>query len=87
MNIRPEGEYDFVDVRDVVDGLIAAAKLGKNGEGYFLSGQKMTITKFMEIISQYSASKVPKVMSPIWLSKFVSHLAKVYYFFLKKILY
>ena len=84
MNIRPQGEYDFVDVRDVVDGLIAAANVGKCGEGYFLSGEKMTITELMKIISQYSASKVPKVMSPIWLSKFVSHLAKVYYFFSKK---
>ncbi|HEY6075088.1 MAG TPA: NAD-dependent epimerase/dehydratase family protein, partial [Anaerolineales bacterium] len=32
--------YDFVDVRDVADGLIAAARDGKRGESYILSGHR-----------------------------------------------
>ena len=32
------GGYDFVDVRDVADGILACAAGGAPGEGYILSG-------------------------------------------------
>jgi len=35
-----DGAYDFVDVRDVAEGLILASEKGKKGECYILSGQQ-----------------------------------------------
>ena len=35
-----DGAYDFVDVRDVAEGLISAAENDRRGESYILSGQK-----------------------------------------------
>jgi dihydroflavonol-4-reductase len=43
------GAYDFVDVRDVVDGMIRAAQRGQSGESYILSGQRISVP---EIICQ-----------------------------------
>ena len=37
------GGYDFVDVRDVSDGIIACAEKGKNGSCYILSNKYTTI--------------------------------------------
>jgi dihydroflavonol-4-reductase len=37
------GAFDFVDVRDVVDGLILASERGQRGEGYILSGTNISI--------------------------------------------
>lgn len=38
-----EGSYDFVDVRDVVDGIIRARDYGQKGRIYILSGTETTI--------------------------------------------
>ena len=36
------GGFDFVDVRDVVAGIVAAASLGRTGESYLLPGHQVT---------------------------------------------
>ena len=36
------GGFDFVDVRDVVVGLVAAARHGRTGESYLLGGHRET---------------------------------------------
>ena len=43
-----EGAYDFVDVRDVADGLIAAQAHGRQGESYILRGQKLSVRYMLE---------------------------------------
>ena len=43
-----DGGYNFVDVRDVANGIISASKIGKSGEGYILSGTKISVTDFIK---------------------------------------
>jgi len=74
-----DGAYDFVDVRDVVDGTIFAADKGKTGEKYILSGQRITITEIMEILSSISKFKIPKFKVPKWFANAASILATGYY--------
>jgi dihydroflavonol-4-reductase len=74
-----DGAYDFVDVRDVVDGTVLAADIGLTGEKYILSGQRITITEIMEILSSLSRFKIPKLKIPGWIANAVSSLATVYY--------
>ncbi|WGS64001.1 NAD-dependent epimerase/dehydratase family protein [Marinitoga aeolica] len=47
-----DGAFDFVDVRDVANGIIKAAKYGKNGEIYILSGENITMRKIFYYLNQ-----------------------------------
>lgn len=61
-----DGEYNFVDVRDVVNGLLLAKDKGKKGEGYILAGERMTLNQFFDILSGYeSRMKKPKIKIPL----------------------
>lgn len=64
-----EGTYDFVDVRDVVSGTIAASKQGEAGDDYILSGYQITLKQLFSIISNLTGQKMPKVFLPNWLLK------------------
>ena len=49
MNTVVEGKGSFVDVRDAVEGIVAAAEIGKTGERYFLAGH-MLDTNALELL-------------------------------------
>ena len=56
------GGYNFVDVRDVAKGMIAAAEKGRNGECYFLCGNAYTLDQFMGALANVCGRKHPKVV-------------------------
>jgi dihydroflavonol-4-reductase len=45
-----DGAYDFVDVRDVAQGFIAAAEKGRRAEVYILGGDRLTVRQVAETI-------------------------------------
>ena len=73
------GGYNFVDVRDVALGMIGAAKQGKAGESYFLSGKAISAEGIIKLISEKSGRKAPKIKMPLWLANAVAPLAEFYY--------
>ncbi len=46
------GAYNFVDVRDVVSGIIAAGEKGRIGDRYILSGNIVTIKQKKQTIDK-----------------------------------
>jgi dihydroflavonol-4-reductase len=44
--------YDFVDVRDVVAGLLAAREKGRSGESYILSGERVPSHEMHQLIQK-----------------------------------
>lgn len=55
------GGYNFVDVRDVAKGMVAAAEKGRNGECYILSGYAHTLDEFIRTLAYVCNKKAPKV--------------------------
>jgi dihydroflavonol-4-reductase len=74
-----DGAYDFVDVRDVADGLIAAAKSGRKGESYILSGQKISVRYLLETVREITGRHFFQMKVPFDLAKFAAMFTPLYY--------
>ncbi len=70
VNLVVKGAFDFVDVRDVVQGLIAARANGRSGELYILSGTRVTITDLHRLTQQIAGVSTPRLIVPDWLAFF-----------------
>lgn len=74
-----DGAYDFVDVRDVADGLIAAAEKGKRGESYILSGHKISVRYLLETVREITGKRFFTMKVPFDLAKFAALFTPMYY--------
>lgn len=79
-----KGGYDFVDVRDVADGVLRAVEHGKSGECYILSNQYFTVSDILNRLSKISGKKPIKTVLPLWFAKLTAPLAEKYYKILKQ---
>ena len=74
-----DGSYDFVDVRDVANGIIFASKYGKSGETYILSGERITVHELVLYLKEITGMKAPILKMPLWFVKAVSKVFHLYY--------
>ena len=59
-----DGAYDFVDVRDVADGIVRAGLKGRTGEGYILSGGILPVPRLMELLQELTGVRAPSLRLP-----------------------
>jgi len=64
------GGFNWVDVRDVVAGAMAAEEKGRTGEKYLLSGHWQTMKETAQAAENVSGVKAPGFVSPMWLARF-----------------
>lgn len=76
-----DGAYDFVDVRDVADGMIAAAEKGSRGETYILSGEQVTVRRMLDTVWRYTGKRFPPVRVPLRVARFFTVFTPIYYRF------
>ncbi len=67
--IAVAGGFDWVDVRDVVAGLVAAAARGRCGEGYLLGGHQATSVEIGRLAAGLNARLGPVVGLPPGLAR------------------
>lgn len=72
-----KGGFDWVDVRDVVAGLVAAGEKGRTGENYLLSGHHRTLGQLSEIAERVSGTPRPKLELPMWMARLTAPFANV----------
>jgi dihydroflavonol-4-reductase len=74
-----EGGYDFVDVRDVADGVIAATDKGKKGECYILSNRYIPVRELLNTLSRVTGGRKITTVLPLWFAKLTAPIAELYY--------
>ncbi len=74
-----DGAYDFVDVRDVADGIILAYRYGRRGQSYILSGERITVREMLSVLEEASGVKAPSFRLPTWLSRLAGKIAVLYH--------
>lgn len=62
------GGFDWVDVRDVVDGAMAAEEKGRTGELYLLSGAWTSVVELAKVVGEVTGRRPPRFCSPMWLA-------------------
>lgn len=60
-----KGGFDFVDVRDIAEGVIGALEKGKSGASYILSGKYHTIKELSDFIFEIKGSKKRLIALPL----------------------
>lgn len=71
-----DGAYDFVDVRDVARGLIAACERGRTGEIYILSGTRARLTSIKAMAQAAAGVHSPHVVVPFGLANLIAGVAE-----------
>jgi dihydroflavonol-4-reductase len=74
-----EGAYDFVDVRDVVDGLIAANANGRRGEAYILGGNRISVCDLIGTVRKVTGKAFASIKVPLSLAEFATRYTTWYY--------
>lgn len=78
-HILVRGAYDFVDVRDVADGLILAAEKGQSGEVYILSGEQISLVEMHRLVSEITHEHSDLWLLPDLLAKTAAAVLPYYY--------
>jgi len=74
-----DGKYDFVDVRDVVDGIYKAWKVGEKGQGYIISGSISSLEEMIDAVEQTTGNTIKRRRVPAALVRVAAFFAPVYY--------
>ena len=79
-----DGGYNFVDVRDVADGLVSTLEKGKAGECYILAGHYVTIKELMKYVQDITGVPAPKFKIARWFAYATGALSEIYYKIVKQ---
>jgi len=79
-----DGGYDFVDVRDVTDGILSCCEHGENGACYIMSGRYMKVYDLLNQLHEITGKKKIERMLPLWFVKLTAPLSELYYKILRQ---
>lgn len=73
-----DGEYDFVDARDVVNGALAAETQGQIGKRYFLTGHVLSMRQIGQMLTAATGRPAPRLVAPMWLAQASAPFAELW---------
>jgi len=69
------GGNNFVDVRDVADGILRAARLGVPGQRYILGGTNLSYTSFYSELARHANRSIPRFRIPTVLARMAAKIS------------
>lgn len=78
------GQYDFVDVRDVVSGIISAYEHGEPGERFILSGHLLKIRNILYTVQEVTNRRLKSFLIPMPIAHLASNFSPFVQKFSKK---
>jgi len=63
------GGYDFVDVRDVCDGILLAEEKGSLGNCYLLTNRYYSVKQLLDYLYELSSYKKINLVLPMWVAR------------------
>lgn len=69
------GGLDWVDVRDVCEGMLAAERAGRRGEGYLLGGEWASIGRIARLAAAANGVQPPGIVVPVRVAAALAPLA------------
>jgi len=79
VNYMINGSYDFVDVRDVVAGIIMARDRGEVGQLYILSGHLVSVVKLWTMVKEFASPHAVLINIPVKIARTAAVLAEQFY--------
>jgi len=79
LNFLIDGEYDFVDVRDVVLGMIRAREKGRIGQIYILSGHLIRVIDLWRLVKELVHFPTYQINIPLHFARFIARFAERYF--------
>jgi len=73
-----EGGYDWVDVRDVAAGAVAAAERAARGSRYLLSGRWASLKEIARLVCEASGRQPPRLTCPYVIARIGAPLSAVF---------
>jgi dihydroflavonol-4-reductase len=72
-----DGGTDFVDVRDVVAGILAAGERGRCGENYILGNAWYSLAALAQLVEAAGGARAPRLVTPVWAARLGVPLARI----------
>lgn len=79
-----KGGFDFADVRDMANGVVAALEKGRTGETYILGGKYYTIKEFSDLVLEAKGTKKRLMELPLLAANIGLPFVKSYAYLTKK---
>lgn len=73
------GGYNFVDVRDVAEGILLAAEKGRSGDSFLLGGHYASIPQLLQLLHEVSGRPPVRWVLPYSLAMATAPLSELYY--------
>ena len=78
ISVGLQGGYDFVDSRDVADGIIGCEEKGRQGECYILNGHYIGVLELVNSIRKIRGKKTTRIEAPHALAKLIAPVAEYF---------